>query len=115
MPVVKPKQPTGPKEAIIHFLYEDMQNGPIASGGIPNSKNEWEKYPEGVRRFAVACQPTAKLPKHATGEPRAATCPDCQKTDIFKAKMAYFERDNDLVEAAPEDFPEGCDSCGKKR
>jgi hypothetical protein len=37
----------------------------------------------------VACSPTSKrIPKHATGVARVATCPRCQATAIFKQHLA---------------------------
>lgn len=98
-------------KVIIHLLVPD-EHGPIQSKGIDNGPVR----PAGGR-FSVACSPGSRLPRHATGEARAATCPDCLAT----AAWAQKDREESagaggLQPAPPEDFPEssplrncGCD------
>lgn len=98
----------------IHFLHPHP-NGPIQSRGF--SKRQRENLPpgvrddtiyEGVRRYAVACHPTAKLPPHASNEPLAINCEACKKTPAFQEALAKRTSPSpDLVEAPPEAFPQG--------
>ena len=67
-------------QAIIHFLYESA-NGKIHSGATPDLQK-----PE--RTLDLACMPGQPLPRHATGETSAVTCPNCKKSEVFKRLAA---------------------------
>lgn len=39
-------------------------------------------------RYAVACDPTRKMPKHATATPGAVSCPGCKLSATYLADVA---------------------------
>lgn len=85
----------------IHLLVPD-EHGPIQSRGIDNGPVQ-----PGGGRFSVACSPQSRLPKYATGEARAATCPDCLATAAWAQKNHEETAGaSGLQPAPPEDFPE---------
>ncbi|MCC7422538.1 MAG: hypothetical protein IT428_19840 [Planctomycetaceae bacterium] len=97
---------TGPVR--IHLIVPDA-NGPIQSGGLSPVGGLGAVGPA---RYSVACRPTARLPPHATGETSAVTCEACKASQAFQLMAAKQAPLGDgLVDADPEDFPQGCDGC----
>lgn len=96
-------------KAIIHLLI------PVADGPIKSQS----RHDGTIQSLAVACDPKhPTLPKHATGEVAAATCPLCIASDAGKAvaeaqKPGESEIDRRAREAlmALEAEAEGCAAC----
>lgn len=77
------------KTACIHLIYPNA-TGKINTGrsnvtGLdPSPGNSGGTYD-------VACSPGSMLPKHATSEPVAVTCPACKASAPFKALVETIE------------------------
>lgn len=82
----------------VHLLVEDSA-GPIFSNPHPELKSAGKRY-------KVACTPDSVLPRAATGEASAATCPLCLKTDdyqkIKKQQSSGSAADQAVAEADSE-------------
>ena len=92
------------KKVTIHLIYKNPE-GPIRSLGMQGTPSHGNEV-----RYAVACNPMARLPKYATGEARATTCKECMKTDAFKMVEKTQSPAGDALEMADAaDFPTDTD------
>lgn len=77
------------KTECIHLIYPSTA-GKIKTGkanvtGLdPNPGNEGGTYD-------VACTPGSSLPRHATSEPAAVSCPRCKASDPFKKLVELID------------------------
>lgn len=67
---------TAGQKVAVHLLVEDAQ-GPIFSNTNMTLNNP-------PKRYRVACTPASALPRAATGEATAVSCPLCLKTADYE-------------------------------